>query len=152
MFYCNLLVCHLYQLWLFFYGWFLYYCPRHINCWVEASFPIAALVFLSACTCHFLLFTHLSRRYFRFVVIVVECLSSVWSLCLWLLLLALWECAEMAPVTCPWLLLRYDLDTQHAFIGDYSGQITLLKLEQNACSVITTLKGHEGRPGHKFLT
>ncbi|KAH0513448.1 WD repeat and FYVE domain-containing protein 1 [Microtus ochrogaster] len=39
---------------------------------------------------------------------------------------------------------KYDLDTQHAFVGDYSGQITLLKLEQNACSVITTLKGHEG--------
>lgn len=30
-------------------------------------------------------------------------------------------------------------------MGDYSGQITLLKLEQNSCSVITTLKGHEGR-------
>ncbi|XP_037066129.1 WD repeat and FYVE domain-containing protein 1 isoform X1 [Peromyscus leucopus] len=40
--------------------------------------------------------------------------------------------------------LQYDLDTQHAFIGDYSGQITLLKLEQSTCSVITTLKGHEG--------
>lgn len=40
--------------------------------------------------------------------------------------------------------LQYDLDTQHAFVGDYSGQITLLKLEQNTCSVITTLKGHEG--------
>ncbi|KAL6052586.1 hypothetical protein STEG23_025336, partial [Scotinomys teguina] len=40
--------------------------------------------------------------------------------------------------------LQYDLDTQHAFVGDYSGQITLLKLEQSTCSVITTLKGHEG--------
>lgn len=40
---------------------------------------------------------------------------------------------------------RYDFETQHAFVGDYSGQITLLKLEQNACSVITTLKGHEGK-------
>ncbi|NWR96124.1 WDFY1 protein, partial [Motacilla alba] len=38
----------------------------------------------------------------------------------------------------------YDHETQHAFVGDYSGQITLLKLEQNTCSVITTLKGHEG--------
>ncbi|KAF4801844.1 WD repeat and FYVE domain-containing protein 1 [Turdus rufiventris] len=38
---------------------------------------------------------------------------------------------------------RYDHETQHAFVGDYSGQITLLKLEQNTCSVITTLKGHE---------
>ena len=41
--------------------------------------------------------------------------------------------------------LQYDFDTQYAFVGDYSGQITLLKLEQNTCSVITTLKGHEGR-------
>ncbi|NXS20020.1 WDFY1 protein, partial [Mystacornis crossleyi] len=38
----------------------------------------------------------------------------------------------------------YDHETQHAFVGDYSGQITLLKLEQNTCSVITTLKAHEG--------
>lgn len=40
--------------------------------------------------------------------------------------------------------LQYDFDTQYAFVGDCSGQITLLKLEQNTCSVITTLKGHEG--------
>ncbi|KTF88326.1 hypothetical protein cypCar_00025883 [Cyprinus carpio] len=39
---------------------------------------------------------------------------------------------------------RYDNDTQHAFVGDYSGQITLLKLEEQTCSVITTLKGHAG--------
>nr|XP_058911510.1 WD repeat and FYVE domain-containing protein 1 isoform X1 [Kogia breviceps] len=40
--------------------------------------------------------------------------------------------------------LQYDFDTQYAFVGDYSGQIALLKLEQSSCSVITTLKGHEG--------
>ncbi|XP_075014288.1 WD repeat and FYVE domain-containing protein 1 isoform X2 [Calonectris borealis] len=40
--------------------------------------------------------------------------------------------------------LQYDHETRHAFVGDYSGQITLLKLEQNTCSIITTLKGHEG--------
>lgn len=52
----------------------------------------------------------------------------------------------MDYVAYPWLLLyRYDFDTQYAFVGDYSGQITLLKLEQSSCSVITTLKGHEGR-------
>ena len=39
---------------------------------------------------------------------------------------------------------RYDNDTQHAFVGDYSGQITLLKLERQTYSTITTLKGHEG--------
>ncbi|XP_026779803.1 WD repeat and FYVE domain-containing protein 1 isoform X2 [Pangasianodon hypophthalmus] len=39
--------------------------------------------------------------------------------------------------------LQYDDDTQHAFVGDYSGQITLLKLERQTYSTITTLKGHE---------
>uniref|UniRef100_A0A8C6MLL9 WD repeat and FYVE domain containing 1 n=1 Tax=Nothobranchius furzeri TaxID=105023 RepID=A0A8C6MLL9_NOTFU len=40
--------------------------------------------------------------------------------------------------------LQYDHETQHAFIGDFSGQITLLKLEKQTYSTITTLKGHEG--------
>uniref|UniRef100_A0A3P9P140 WD repeat and FYVE domain containing 1 n=1 Tax=Poecilia reticulata TaxID=8081 RepID=A0A3P9P140_POERE len=43
--------------------------------------------------------------------------------------------------------LQYDHETQHAFIGDYSGQITLLKLEKQTYSTITTLKGHEGSIG-----
>uniref|UniRef100_A0A8C1N4I7 WD repeat and FYVE domain containing 1 n=1 Tax=Cyprinus carpio TaxID=7962 RepID=A0A8C1N4I7_CYPCA len=43
--------------------------------------------------------------------------------------------------------LQYDKDTQHAFVGDHSGQITLLKLDEQTCSVITTLKGHEGSVG-----
>ncbi|KAM9468933.1 WD repeat and FYVE domain-containing protein 1 [Clarias gariepinus] len=43
--------------------------------------------------------------------------------------------------------LQYDDDTQHAFVGDYSGQITLLKLEGETYSAITTLKGHEGSIG-----
>ncbi|MEQ2179211.1 hypothetical protein GOODEAATRI_022261 [Goodea atripinnis] len=41
--------------------------------------------------------------------------------------------------------LQYDHETQHAFVGDYSGQITLLKLEKQTYSIITTLKGHEGK-------
>lgn len=53
----------------------------------------------------------------------------------------------------PWLApppLRYDHETQHAFVGDYSGQITLLKLEKQTYSTITTLKGHQGkRPGQR---
>uniref|UniRef100_A0A3Q1JJG0 FYVE-type domain-containing protein n=2 Tax=Anabas testudineus TaxID=64144 RepID=A0A3Q1JJG0_ANATE len=43
--------------------------------------------------------------------------------------------------------LQYDHETQHAFVGDYSGQITLLKLEKQTYSTITTLKGHEGSVG-----
>lgn len=46
--------------------------------------------------------------------------------------------------------LRYDHETQHAFIGDYSGQITLLKLEKQTYSTITTLKGHEGKGFEKW--
>lgn len=42
-------------------------------------------------------------------------------------------------------VLRYDHETQHAFVGDYSGQITLLKLEKQTYTTITTLKGHEGK-------
>uniref|UniRef100_A0A8C7UB15 WD repeat and FYVE domain containing 1 n=1 Tax=Oncorhynchus mykiss TaxID=8022 RepID=A0A8C7UB15_ONCMY len=43
--------------------------------------------------------------------------------------------------------LQYDNDTQHVFIGDHSGQITLLKLERQTYSTVTTLKGHEGSIG-----
>uniref|UniRef100_A0AAX7UFC0 FYVE-type domain-containing protein n=1 Tax=Astatotilapia calliptera TaxID=8154 RepID=A0AAX7UFC0_ASTCA len=43
--------------------------------------------------------------------------------------------------------LQYDQETQHAFVGDHSGQITLLKLERQTYSTITTLKGHEGSVG-----
>ncbi|XP_041119544.1 WD repeat and FYVE domain-containing protein 1-like isoform X1 [Polyodon spathula] len=46
--------------------------------------------------------------------------------------------------------LQFDHDTKHAFVGDYSGQITLLKLDQNTYSIITTLKGHEGSVGSLY--
>lgn len=39
---------------------------------------------------------------------------------------------------------RFDSQTKHAFIGDYSGQITMLKLDNAGPTVITTLKGHSG--------
>lgn len=105
MFYCNLFgTAYLSSLpaLTFFHGRFLYYCPRHINCWVGASFPIAALVFLSACACHFLAIYLSFSSLFQIggLVVVVECLSSLWSLCLWPLLLALWECGNVLR----WLL------------------------------------------------
>ncbi|XP_063771966.1 WD repeat and FYVE domain-containing protein 1 [Pseudophryne corroboree] len=40
--------------------------------------------------------------------------------------------------------LQYDEDTRYAFVGDFSGQVTLLKLDKSGCTVISTLKGHEG--------
>lgn len=39
---------------------------------------------------------------------------------------------------------RFDVETRHAFIGDQSGQVTILKLEQDICSLVTTFKGHTG--------
>lgn len=42
------------------------------------------------------------------------------------------------------LIHRFDAQSKHAFVGDYSGQITMLKLDNNGPSIITTLKGHSG--------
>ncbi|XP_038051172.1 WD repeat and FYVE domain-containing protein 2-like isoform X1 [Patiria miniata] len=38
--------------------------------------------------------------------------------------------------------LQFDEETKHAFIADYSGQITVLKVMDSGHQVITTLKGH----------
>ncbi|XP_071539125.1 WD repeat and FYVE domain-containing protein 2 [Panulirus ornatus] len=40
--------------------------------------------------------------------------------------------------------LQFDSTSKHIFVGDYSGQITMLKLEENGPQVITVLKGHNG--------
>ncbi|KAK7070597.1 WD repeat and FYVE domain-containing protein 2 [Halocaridina rubra] len=40
--------------------------------------------------------------------------------------------------------LQYDYKSRHVFVGDYSGSITMLKLEENGPQVITNLKGHNG--------
>ncbi|XP_049802981.1 WD repeat and FYVE domain-containing protein 2 [Schistocerca nitens] len=40
--------------------------------------------------------------------------------------------------------LQFDAPSKHAFVGDYSGQITMLKLENTGVQVITALKGHTG--------
>lgn len=36
------------------------------------------------------------------------------------------------------------METRHAFVGDQSGQVTILKLEQDSCNLVTTFKGHTG--------
>uniref|UniRef100_A0AAY4EAI6 FYVE-type domain-containing protein n=1 Tax=Denticeps clupeoides TaxID=299321 RepID=A0AAY4EAI6_9TELE len=64
-----------------------------------------------------------------------------------------WMCTQSGSMlgrhhfSCWASCLQYDHETQHTFVGDYSGQITLLKLEQNTYNIITTLKGHEGTIG-----
>lgn len=40
--------------------------------------------------------------------------------------------------------IRFDSQSKLAFIGDYSGQISMLKLDNNGASLVTTLKGHSG--------
>ncbi|KAJ9583262.1 hypothetical protein L9F63_022395 [Diploptera punctata] len=40
--------------------------------------------------------------------------------------------------------LAFDCQSKHALVGDYSGQISMLKLENTGCTLITTLKGHTG--------
>ena len=34
------------------------------------------------------------------------------------------------------------MQSKHVFIGDYTGQITMIKLEENGYKPVTTLKGH----------
>jgi len=42
------------------------------------------------------------------------------------------------------VLIRYDSVSGHAFVGDYSGQISMLKLVNNSVQCVTTFKGHSG--------
>ena len=39
---------------------------------------------------------------------------------------------------------RYDAQSKHAFVGDYSGKIAMLKLDDNGVTLFTTLKSHTG--------
>lgn len=40
--------------------------------------------------------------------------------------------------------LQYDSQAKYAFVGDYSGQITMLKLDVSGVKFVTTFKGHSG--------
>lgn len=61
-----------------------------------------------------------------------------------------WHCSEsgrrLGGFQCnAWCTaIQFDMQTKHVFIGDYSGQITMLKVEENGYKPITTLKGHSG--------
>ena len=39
---------------------------------------------------------------------------------------------------------RFDSQSKYAFVGDYSGQIQMLKLDNSGITFITTLKTHTG--------
>lgn len=61
-----------------------------------------------------------------------------------------WHCSESGQRlgghrTSAWVSgLQFDVETRHAFVGEHSGQVTILKLEQDKCSLVTTFKGHAG--------
>lgn len=61
-----------------------------------------------------------------------------------------WHCSETSRRMGEYHLnawctaLEFDLQTKHVFIGDLSGQITVLKVEHQTTTYITTLKGHSG--------
>jgi len=49
------------------------------------------------------------------------------------------------------ICVRFDVETRHAFVGDLSGQVTIQKLEQDNCSLVTTFKGHTGASANSTL-
>ncbi|XP_041353829.1 WD repeat and FYVE domain-containing protein 2-like [Gigantopelta aegis] len=61
-----------------------------------------------------------------------------------------WHCSEtgrrlggyQAGAWC--LCLEFDEQSKYGFVGDYSGQISVLKIGQSSFQLITTLKGHSG--------
>ncbi|MEE6472304.1 hypothetical protein FKM82_009572 [Ascaphus truei] len=90
--------------------------------------------------------THLAHQ--SRVTMVLFILEMEWVLSTGQDKLFTWHCSESgqrlgnhrtaACASC----LQFDVDTRHAFVGDHSGQVTILKLEQETCSLITTFKGH----------
>lgn len=43
------------------------------------------------------------------------------------------------------VLFRFDALAKYAFIGDYAGQITMLRCDVQGAQLITTFKGHTGK-------
>ncbi|CAN8020167.1 unnamed protein product [Ixodes persulcatus] len=61
-----------------------------------------------------------------------------------------WHCSEtgrrLGGFQCnAWCTaLQFDAQSKHAFIADYSGHITMVKVEETGYKPVTTLKGHSG--------
>lgn len=45
----------------------------------------------------------------------------------------------------PFQFNRFDSLSKYAFVGDYAGQITMLRCEKQGTQLITTFKGHTGK-------
>ncbi|CAI9719886.1 repeat and FYVE domain-containing 2-like [Octopus vulgaris] len=61
-----------------------------------------------------------------------------------------WHCSETGrrlggyQATSWCLCLEFDEQSKYAFVGDYSGHISVLKVKNNCFDLITTFKGHSG--------
>ncbi|KAF6021701.1 WDFY2 [Bugula neritina] len=61
-----------------------------------------------------------------------------------------WHCSESGrrlgayKLDAQCLCLAFDESAKTVFVGDYSGTITVLKLEDTECKFVSTLKGHTG--------
>ncbi|KAG8585130.1 hypothetical protein GDO81_004898 [Engystomops pustulosus] len=82
------------------------------------------------------------------VTMVLFILEMEWMLSTGQDKLFTWHCSETGErlgnyrTTACASCLQFDVETRHVFVGDHSGQVTILKLEQDNCSLITTFKGH----------
>ncbi|GFR11393.1 WD repeat and FYVE domain-containing protein 2 [Trichonephila clavata] len=93
------------------------------------------------------------RNYLAHQGRVADIVFSVWSE--WVLSVGRdkyfqWHCSEsgqrLGGFQCnAWCTaVQFDAQSKHVFIGDYSGQVTMLKIEESGYKPITTLKGHSG--------
>ncbi|KAK7091071.1 WD repeat and FYVE domain-containing protein 2-like [Littorina saxatilis] len=61
-----------------------------------------------------------------------------------------WHCSETGrrlggyQATAWCLCMEFDEQSKYTFVGDYSGQVSVLKLKDTTFELITTLKGHSG--------
>ncbi|XP_049585171.1 WD repeat and FYVE domain-containing protein 2 [Syngnathus scovelli] len=94
--------------------------------------------------------THTYQAHQGRVMVVVFVLEMEWVLSTGQDKTFTWQCSESGQHlgsyhTSAWVSgLQFDVETRHAFVGDQSGQVTILKLEQDSCSLVTTFKGHTG--------
>lgn len=91
------------------------------------------------------------------VTSVIFCPTSRWVLSVARDKFFVYHCTEsgrrLGGHQCPGCCtaLQFDAKSKHAFVGDYSGQITMLKLEENGPQVITVLKVSTTRKSRKLF-
>uniref|UniRef100_A0AAY4BAC5 FYVE-type domain-containing protein n=1 Tax=Denticeps clupeoides TaxID=299321 RepID=A0AAY4BAC5_9TELE len=84
------------------------------------------------------------------VTVVLFVLEMEWLLSTAQDKLLSWHCTESGHLQgtyrmAAWVSgLEFDVETRHVFVGDQSGQVTVLKLEQGVCTLVTTFRGHTG--------